>query len=335
MPFSVNKSNRIIVKLTMPTKLIKDAPTLFRLLNGVVCVFKPSGIPEGAVKYSLLTKLCNELNQVECRPPKEIVTIAGDTTKEMRVTVSPSYADHPLVVGPRYQEKDFRCQWPLPLGVHTSGVLLLGLNQGVRIVRALEHAHQIRTFHVTGQLGRATDTYFTDGKVVERSKFKHVSRERMDKLLASIQAAHQRTMFELSGVDIQSQDAYELAVKGMIRPADPNVPMIYGIKCVEFNPPDFTLEIHSTNESEIYLKKLINAIGIKLHTAAVCSGLRCIRHSYFTVQNALLRKHWTLQHVIDNLQENDKLIRANPDRGNILLNKPQLPDPNDQQTLIA
>lgn len=75
-------------------------------------------------------------------------------------------------------------------------LLVLGLNQGVRIVRALEHAHQIRTFHVTGQLGRATDTYFTDGKVVERAKFKHVSRERMDKLLASIQAAHQRTMFE-------------------------------------------------------------------------------------------------------------------------------------------
>lgn len=50
--------------------------------------------------------------------------------------------------------------------------------------------------------------------------------------------------FRLSGVDIQSQDAYELAVKGLVRPADPNVPMIYGVKCVEFNLPDFTIGKH-------------------------------------------------------------------------------------------
>lgn len=59
---------------------------------------------------------------MECRPPGKYVAIEGDTTKEMRVTVRTNYADHPLVVGPRYQEKDFRCQWPLDLGLNTSGV---------------------------------------------------------------------------------------------------------------------------------------------------------------------------------------------------------------------
>lgn len=75
-------------------------------------------------------------------------------------------------------------------------VAVLGLNEGVQIVSQLDRAHQLRTFHVSGCFGRQTDTFFTDGKVVERSKFKHVSRHWMDKYLASVQAAHQKSMFE-------------------------------------------------------------------------------------------------------------------------------------------
>lgn len=40
---------------------------------------------------------------------------------------------------------------------------------------------------------------------------------------------------------MQSQAAYELAVKGPIRPAVAEIPMVYTIKCVEFEPPEFTL----------------------------------------------------------------------------------------------
>lgn len=48
-------------------------------------------------------------------------------------------------------------------------------------------------------------------------------------------------MFRVSGLDIQSQAAYELAVQGLMRPADNNIPMIYSIKCVDFTSPEFTL----------------------------------------------------------------------------------------------
>jgi len=44
-----------------------------------------------------------------------------------------------------------------------------------------------------------------------------------------------------SGVDIQSQTAYELAVKGLIKPANSKIPLLYGIKCIHFQPPDFTI----------------------------------------------------------------------------------------------
>jgi hypothetical protein len=59
---------------------------------------------------------------MECRPPVNHVFIEGNTTSALRVSVAPSYADHPLVVGPRYQPKDFRCTWAAPIGKNVSGV---------------------------------------------------------------------------------------------------------------------------------------------------------------------------------------------------------------------
>lgn len=40
---------------------------------------------------------------------------------------------------------------------------------------------------------------------------------------------------------MDSQTTYELASQGLIRPANSALPVIYGIKCVHFDPPNFTL----------------------------------------------------------------------------------------------
>lgn len=45
----------------------------------------------------------------------------------------------------------------------------------------------------------------------------------------------------MCGVDLQSQAAYELAVKGPLRPSQSDIPVVYSIKCVEFKPPEFTI----------------------------------------------------------------------------------------------
>lgn len=45
----------------------------------------------------------------------------------------------------------------------------------------------------------------------------------------------------LCGVDTQSQEAYELAAKGLIRPENTQIPVVYGIKLVYFDLPNFTI----------------------------------------------------------------------------------------------
>lgn len=44
-----------------------------------------------------------------------------------------------------------------------------------------------------------------------------------------------------SSVDMSSQEAYELAVKGLLGPDGKSVPVLTGLRCVQFQPPNFTL----------------------------------------------------------------------------------------------
>lgn len=289
--------------------VLTQAQKKWKLLNGVICVYKNAGVSVNHVRNSLVVHICEDLCKLECRPPLDHVYIEGDPTKELSVSVGPKYSDSPLVTGPRYQLEDVRCSWATYLGKDTSGVFVVGINKGTRTARKFHLSRPTRSYHVKGQLGYATDTYFRDGKVVEKATFGHVKQGKLDRVLASVQAAHQKHMFEQAGVDIQSQTAYELASRGMIRPPANTVPLLYNVRCTYFSPPDFTLEVTSINENESYLKTLIHDIGMQLHTCATCTGIHCIRHGLFTLKHALLPKHWHLQHILDNMQECHHLIQ--------------------------
>ena len=70
---------------------------------------------------------------------------------------------------------------------------------------------------VTFVLGLRTDTLFTDGKVIEKSTYKHMERKRSNvvSLLERIQRNHQKQLFQEANVSMQSQEAYELAEQGI------------------------------------------------------------------------------------------------------------------------
>ncbi|GLV38022.1 uncharacterized protein CBL_07820 [Carabus blaptoides fortunei] len=259
---------------------------------------------------------CAELCELRCREPTQYVSIDGDPCTKLQVRVQDSFADHPLVIGPRYQPSDVRCTWASFLGRQTSGVLVFGVNDGVKTAQRIHQSKPTRSYRISGQFGQATDTFFKDGRIVEKSTFRHVKRVNIDRCVAAMQATHQKQMFELCGVDIQSQAAYELATSGLIRPSNSKTPLLYGIRCVHFESPNFTIEVQCINEYEQYLRALIHEIGVQMHTTAHCTAVQCIRHSHFTLHHALLQKHWTLQHLLDNmstcravLAEHEHLVR--------------------------
>ncbi|CRK97808.1 CLUMA_CG011184, isoform A [Clunio marinus] len=320
-------------RMTSVVKTIKEAPRLWNFLNGIVNVYKPSGISVEFAKKTLISNICRDLNNMKGRPQRNRISIEGPhNSSKFIVKSEPNIADHVLVVGERYQMVDFKSVASLPLGKFTSGVLsknfipsddvinfhvyllsVLGINRGIGLSHKLRENKPIRVYHITGKLGIATESHFNDSPVTIRASFDHVTLNKTNSFLASLQASHQKKMFDICGVDIQSQAAYELATGGPIRPALSKVPLIYSMKCIEFKKPYFTIEIHACNEHEAYLGILINEIGIHMKSVAHCTQIRCIRQSHFTLEDSLVKRHWNVESIVSNITRNRQIIRDHPD----------------------
>jgi len=177
----------------------------------------------------------------------------------------------------------------------------LGVNKANAGLAKLKQSRPLSVYQIQAKFGQATDDHWYDGKVWEKTTNGHLKKSIVDAVLSSIQASNQRNMFDYCGVDPTSQAAYELASRGLLRPSGKSPPLIYSIKCIHFEPPNFTLEIHCINENQKYLSTLVHELGLELKTTAVCVQMRCTRYGYFKLQDSLLRNSWDLDHVMENM----------------------------------
>ncbi|KAG8141817.1 hypothetical protein E2320_006492 [Naja naja] len=91
-----------------------------------------------------------------------------------------------------------------------------------------------------------------------------------------------------ANLDLKTQESYELAVKGLIRPMNKSPPLITAVRC---------LQIHCLHENQQYLRKVVHEIGLELKTTAVCSQVRRVRDGIFVLQDTLLRTQWDLPNI--------------------------------------
>lgn len=188
----------------------------------------------------------------------------------------------------------------------------MGINKGTLFSYRLRHGAPIQTYRITGKFGKATEDNFKGSRVTNRSSYGHVKIGKLQALVASLQATYQRQMFEMSGLDIQSQAAYELACKGLIRPQNIKDMVIYGIRTTEFTGRTFTIEVQSMNAMESMLANLVLDIAVQLRTVACCTQIRCTRYGYFSFEDSLLRSHWNLQNVLRSMHECEKIWNRYP-----------------------
>ncbi|VDI73592.1 Hypothetical predicted protein [Mytilus galloprovincialis] len=311
----------------------KWAPQAARLLNGVFCVYKPEGMPEKVLRQKIQANLARDLNALPCYKYERVKKKSTEyQTKEYSddlnesfqlqpsteeghssyftptVTTLPSVcediSEHRLVLGDRYLLEDFRISYVAGLHHKSSGIVVCGIGSATRNkVPLLKSAQFLRVYHVKGRFGYCTHDFSPDGPLIERTTFHHINKVLVDKVCASIQANHQKQLFEYAGVHPQSNEAYQMACRGLVRPDTSDTPpMIYGVKCIHFDLPDITLEIHAINEESVYLSKIIHDLGLRLKSSAVCPQVRRIRHGHFTVESALLRKDWKLESILDNIK---------------------------------
>ncbi|PVD21694.1 hypothetical protein C0Q70_17494 [Pomacea canaliculata] len=230
---------------------------------------------------------------------------------ESSPVLSDDLLEHRLILGQRYLPDDIRIQSLHNMQRHSSGVLLLGVGRGVFQLEHIALSRLLRVYHVRGRFGLATTNFSPKGKITERTSYRHITRSRVDRVCAAIQSTSKIRMLKYAGIDLQSQEAYELSASGLLRPENSqSPPILYSTKCVEFQLPDFTLEITSINEFCDYFKNVIHDIGLQLRSTAVCTGIRRLRYGHFELSHALLRKHWNLESIIDNLHQNKSQMTA-------------------------
>lgn len=189
---------------------------------------------------------------------------------------------------------------------------VLGVNKGLQFANYLKNGAPIQTFHVTGKFGKTTNSGFQGDHITMRASYRHVTEAKIQALLSSLQATYQKQMFEMSGVDVQSQAAYELACKGLIRPQNTKHVVIYGIRNIEYTRRTFTMEVQAMNATEDILANLVLEIALQLHTVAYCTKIRCTRFGYFSFEDSVLRSHWNLQNVLKSMHECQKIWNEHP-----------------------
>ncbi|XP_076870570.1 pseudouridylate synthase TRUB2, mitochondrial [Brachyhypopomus gauderio] len=288
----------------MAISMATQAARLLSKLDGLFAVYKPQGVNWKHVRDTIETKLLKAVNSLPPPAPRCMVQFqvlpSGETSDSTDLTVTasklPTLTDHPLVTGQQYNH--IRIGVGHRLDTFSSGVLVLGLGRGNTALDSLYRSHVTRDYTLEGEFGVATDDFTHTGRIIERSTYEHITQDKLESVLAMIQGANQKALITYSQVDLHTQEAYELAVKGMLRPQCKSPPILTGLRCLRFQPPHFTLEVQCVNETQQYLRKLLHEVGLELRSNAVCSKVRRTRDGPFKIEDALTHSNWTADDIV-------------------------------------
>ncbi|XP_041481696.1 mitochondrial mRNA pseudouridine synthase Trub2-like [Lytechinus variegatus] len=294
----------------------KVARKAWRSLSGLFAVYKPEGLSPQKVKHIVKSTLLQELNALQQRPQNTLVKIVPETDSRLtaanpgalRAVEVPSFTDHPLVRGPAY--KDIAVS-VVSLGLDTKacGVMVLAVRDGRKLVNQYQAARLPRQYTVRGRFGVATDTHDSEGKIWQKTTYNHITMEKLDRITSRIHRSYQRELIRQSGVDIHSQEAYELAVRGLLHPVGRTNPLLTDVACTVFEPPVFELEVTTYADTAQYLRKVVHDIGQELKSSAIATQVRRTHDGPFNIDNALLKKHWKLNHIAEAIKECRRLVR--------------------------
>uniref|UniRef100_A0A8C8TX82 TruB pseudouridine (psi) synthase family member 2 n=1 Tax=Peromyscus maniculatus bairdii TaxID=230844 RepID=A0A8C8TX82_PERMB len=168
-------------------------------LQGLFAVYKPPGLKWLHLRETVELQLLKGLNAQQPPAPKQRVHFLlgpaeGSEEKKLTLTATsvPTLTTHRLVRGPAFTS--------LKIGVghrldgQASGVLVLAVGHGCRLLTDMYEAHLTKDYTVRGLLGRATDNFCEDGRLIEKTTYDHVTRELLDRILAIIQGSHQKAL---------------------------------------------------------------------------------------------------------------------------------------------
>jgi tRNA pseudouridine55 synthase len=214
-----------------------------------------------------------------------------------------------------------------------TGILLICLNEATKIAPFLSDLD--KEYLMTAKLGETTDTYDSEGKVIERFEISDLRFQIKD-----IEKIIQRFIGEIeqippmySAVKVSGKPLYKLARKGIEIERSPRRINIYSIEILNFESPFLTLRVSCSKGT--YIRALCHDIGNALGVGAHVTELVRTRIGEFTIENsaklselpdkteALYSIDTALKHLPEIRLEGDNFKKAN--HGNPIAYTPDSP----------
>lgn len=183
-----------------------------------------------------------------------------------------------------------------------TGVLVICVGRATKLAQDIE-AYD-KTYIADFDLGYRTDTYDTEGKILEKVKKFHVSKEDLEKSLSKFMGDIEQVPPMYSAIKVDGKKLYELAREGKEIERAKRPVRISKLEVLDFD--GVKGKILCKVSKGTYIRSLIDDLGRDLETFATMSGLRRTE-----VGHENLEKSFTLEDIEELMTENNlKFIRS-------------------------
>jgi tRNA pseudouridine55 synthase len=143
---------------------------------------------------------------------------------------------------------------------------------------------QDKTYEVTALLGVQTDSYDTDGKIVEE-KAVEVSLEQVQAAVSQLSGVLEIRVPIYSAVKVQGKKLYDRARADEVFEAPLRSMDFKEVELISFETPRVRVKISCSKGS--YIRSWVHELGVLLGTGATVEALRRLRSEPYSIENAI------------------------------------------------
>ncbi|XP_072177175.1 pseudouridylate synthase TRUB1-like isoform X2 [Diadema setosum] len=270
-------------------------------LNGLFAVVKPAGITSANVVDRLKTVLLRDIGYREEHGEQLLHGECRESIEAGEKGGSPNCAMYKTGWTNKKCYKLPKIGHGGTLDMHATGVLVIGIGRGTK--QLASYLQGGKTYVAHGCLGKATDTMDASGEVTESSEFGHISECDFKGALNNFVGNIMQAPPLYSALKVQGERMSDLVKRGVEVAPKPERPVqVYSLRCLTFNPPDFTFEVNCGGG--FYVRKLIHDLGKSLGSCAHMMALCRTKQGYFMLdKHALPEDRWTLQDILQAVEE--------------------------------
>jgi len=168
------------------------------------------------------------------------------------------------------------------LDYFATGLMIITLGKATRLTEYFQGLD--KEYIATGELGKITDTYDINGKIINEKEC-FIPVEKLKSTILSFQKTYMQYPPPYSAKRVNGKRAYQLAKKGINPNLKPKKVVIYSIEILDISLPFFTIKIHCS--SGTYIRSLIKEIGDEIGCGAYVKSLRRTKIDGFSVEDAV------------------------------------------------